>query len=504
MATDDRNVNWDALVHAHGAASDVPRHLEGLRSKDAGVREAALEALYGSLWSHGRLWPASAAAVPALLRLVDDPQTPDRSLVALFLADLGRAASFGDDPEYLDAAQALTDGVAVLARLLGSGDEVERIAAIVALAWADDGAILKDRLAKGDEAERLVTVYALAAGRVPPEVDTLAPWAESADPAVGLAARIGLARAGVADAVGDIDPEAYALLAEVASTVAPQALPQPIELLDDAALTGRSVRALAGVLQVATVHRVALPLVEGLLEATMPDGYEEPPGPLQAIVLEAIANSAGAWVFEGNTTAALAEHGVDVVDRLDLCARIGIDHADLPEPEDTQSLLAGSDKTGIRWEELSADQRRALDRFVVFLDQRGWNETRNWHTFVTSGSGLPIHPIGVGRHFNAHAVLEATLWFFDEHVAAESGERVGEPYVRLLIADKAEREEPIGFRCYYGDRLEDLLGVIDAQRPTLDRQNFGEFPKHLFGVCARVQVELPDGRVVELRPKAKG
>jgi hypothetical protein len=504
MPTDDRTVDWEALTHAHGPAGDVPRHLEGLRSKDAGVREAALEALYGDLWSHGQLWPATPAAVPALLALVADPTVPDRSLVALFLADLGRAASFGDEPEYLDTLAALGEGVGVLSALLGSGDEVERIAAIVALAWADDGAVLRERLEQGDEAERLVTVYALAAGRVPPEMSTLSPWAASADPAVALAARIGLARGGDAAAVGDLDPEAYALLAEVTSTVAPQALPQPVELLDAASLSGRSLRALAGVLQVTTVHRVALPLVECLLEATMPDGYEEPPDPLQAVVLEAIANSAGAWVFEGNTTAALAEHGVDVVDRLDLCARIGIDHADLPEPEDTQSLLAGSDKTGIRWEELSADQRRTLDRFVVFLDQRGWNESRNWHAFVTSGSGLPIHPIGVGRHFNAHAVLEATLWFFDEHVAGESGERVGEPYVRLLVADKAEQEEPIGFRCYFGDRLDDLLAVIDAQRPTLDRQNFGEFPKHLFGVCTRVQVELPDGRVVELRPKAKG
>jgi hypothetical protein len=502
--------NWDALTHAHGSAADVPRHLEGLTSRDSGVREAALEALYDALWNHGRLWPATPAAVPELLALVERGEVPDRSLVVLFLADLGRAASFGDDPEYLDTLEALSAGVPTLERLLGSGDEVERISAIVALAWADaaedgsGGTVLRQRLARGDEAERLVTVYALAAGRAAPDADTLRPFAASEDPSVALAARIGLARAGDPSAVGDLDPEAYALLAEVASTVAPQALPQPIELLDPTELSGPSVRALAGVLQVTNVHRVALPLVEALLQATMPDGYEEPPDPLQAVVLEATANSAGAWVFEGNTTAALAEHGVDVVDRLDLCARIGIDHSDLPEAEDTQSLLAGSDKTGIRWEELSADQRRTLDRFVVILDQRGWNESRNWHAFVTSGSGLPIHPIGVGRHFNAHAVLEATLWFFDEHVAGETGERVGEPYVRLVVADKAERVEPIAFRCYFGDQLEELLGVIDAQRPTLDHKNFGEFPKHLFGVCQRVQVELADGRVVELRPKARG
>ncbi|MCB9686663.1 MAG: hypothetical protein H6738_23640 [Alphaproteobacteria bacterium] len=496
------DVDWNALTHAYGPAGDVPRHLQGLASPDMGEREAALEALYGSLWHQGTLYAATAAAIPFLLALVDDDATRDRPLLLLYLADVGRSATFGDEEWYADTQAALAAGVDVLRRRLTSADEVERIAALVALAWADDGTVLKARLSEGDEAERLVTLYAYVAGRAVPDAEVLRAFADSDDPGVRLAARIGLGRAGDAAALGDVDPEAYALLAEVTATVAPQALPQPIEVMDPPTLSQRSVQGLAAVLEFATSHRTALPLVVGLLEAALPDGWEEPATPLQLRVLTAIANSSGAWVFDGNTLAALAEAGIDAVDRIDLCARLNLDTPEDPESEDTQSLLLGSENTGIRWEELSNDQRRELERFVDFLDQRGWNESRNWHTLVQAGS-LPMSPIGVGRHFNEHAVLEATLWFFDEHVADDTGERVGDPYVRLLIADKAEEREPIGFRAYHGDRLLDVLEAIDRHRPTLDRDNFAEgFPKALFEVCGKVEVELPDGRVVEIRPKS--
>lgn len=498
-------IDWGALRHAHGPATDVPRHVAGLASADAGDREAALEALYGSLWHQGTLYPATAAVTPFLLALVDDDRTPDRPSLLLFLADLGRGAAIGDDACYLDTQQALAAGVPVLERRLRSDDEVERISAAVALAWADDGTVLGRRLAEGDDAERLVTLYALVAGRVIPPAKALERFLRDTDPGIRLAARIGLVRAGSAKALGEISPDAYGLLAEVAATIAPQALPQPIELVDPTTLSPTTLRALAGVLARATTARPALPLVSALLEAVLPDGYEEPRSGLQEEVLAAIAASPGAWVFEGNTLAALAEHGLEVVDRTDLCARLGIDRLDVPDAEDTQSLLAGGEETGIRYEELTDDQKALLDRFVAFLDGRGWNESRNWHAFVTSGSGYAISPIGVGRHFNEKAVLECTLWFFDEHHAADhEGERIGDPYVRLLIADKAERKEPIGFRAFFGNDLDGVLGTIDGHRRTVDRENFAErFLHDLFGVAAKVEVELADGRVAEIRPKSR-
>jgi hypothetical protein len=505
MLTGVDRVDWSALEHAYGPATDVPRHLRALGSVDSGVREAALDALYGNLWHQGTLYPATAAAVPFVLDLVDDDATPERPLLLLFLADVGRSASFGDDPWYGDTLAALKAGVRLLERRLSSPDEVERISATVALAWADDGDVLSARLASGDEGERLVTLYALVAGREAPAPALLQPYADATEGPLRLAARIGLVRAGQPKALGTVDTEAYVTLAEVAATVAPQALPQPAELLDPATLEPASIRTLCHVLASSTGHRTALPLVELLLSAVFPDGYEEPPTTLQTNVLTAIANSRGAWVYVANTTAALAEQGLEVLDRSDLCARLGVALPEAPDRDDTATLLQSSESTGMRYEELSRDQRDLLERFVDRLDALGWNETRNWHKFVTSGSGYAISPIGVGRHYNDRAVLECTLWLFDEHVAADTGERTGDPYVRLMLADKAEAQDPIGFRAYLRPGrapLDAVLDVMDKHRPTLDRDNFGErFLHDLFAVTPRVEVELADGRVVEIRPK---
>jgi hypothetical protein len=501
-------VAWSELQHAWGPAGDVPRQLRALASDDAGTREAALDALSTSLWHQGRLFPATAAAIPFLLELVDGPGTPDRPMLMLFLADAGRSAAFGDDPWYGGSLAALAAGVPILERRLASDDEVERIAAMVALAWADDGRVLRGRLQTGDEGERLVALYALAAGRVVPDPAVLAPLAEAGPQTTRLAARLGVVRAGGPWA-GQIDVEAYGALAEVVGTIAPMALPQPVELLDPASATPEVVRTLATALRRARHHRIALPLIEFLLPAALPDGYDEPPTELQLDVLRAVADSPGAWTYPANTAAALAEQGLDVADRIDLCVRVGIDGPDGGaggwDRDDTEALLAASELCGVRFEDLDDHHRAMLERFVDELDGLGWNDTRNWHNFVTSGSGFAISPIGVGRHFNEKAVLECTLWLFDEHVAADTGERTGSPYARLLVTDKAERRDPLGFRAYADDAaaLAAVLAVIDRHRPSLDREGRADaFLHELFGVTSKVEVELADGRVLEIRPRA--
>jgi hypothetical protein len=496
------DMEFSALEHAFGKATDVPAKLRGLSSADAGVREASLDALYSCLWHQGRLYPATPHAIPHVLALLAEDTTPERALLMLFLADLGRSSTFGDDPWYAETASALSAGVEILDRRLSSSDEVERIAATVALAWADDGMVLARRICAGDQGERLVTTYALAAGRAPPPEDVLERYVNATEPAVRLAARIGLVRAGRPGVLGTIDAEAYTVLAEVVGTVAPQALPQPVELLDPATVDPSSIVALSRVLSVATSHREALPLVEFLLSAVLPDGYEEPPDPLQEHVLTAIGASAGAWVYGTGTLAMLLEHGLEAQDRTDFCTRMGLDLPERLEREDTEALLAGGEATGIRYEEMSRTERDLLERFVDTLDAMGWNETRHWHDFVISGSGLDISPIGVGRHFNERAVLELTLWLFDEHVAADTGERVGEPYVRLLLTDMAELKDPIGIRAYVGDRLLDVLTLIDRHRPTLDRDNFHvQFLLDLFAIVPKIEMELADGRVLEIQPR---
>src|SRR5689334_12790792 len=104
-------VDWSALAHAFGPATDVPRQLQGLASPDAGEREASLEALYGNLWHQGTLYPATAAAIPFLVELVAGEATKDKALLLLYLADVGRSATFGDEAWYVETQQALLAGV---------------------------------------------------------------------------------------------------------------------------------------------------------------------------------------------------------------------------------------------------------------------------------------------------------------------------------------------------------------------------------------------------------
>ncbi|MEZ4240791.1 MAG: hypothetical protein R3F59_32480 [Myxococcota bacterium] len=366
--------------------------------------------------------------------------------------------------------------------------------------------MLRERL-RGDEAERLVALYGLAAGLVVPDPSLLEGYVLAGGPPMQLAARLGLVRAGRPSALRELDPDAYAALAEVVATVAAVGLPQPVELLDPAAMSPALVRALAAVLGRSRNHRIALPLVEALLPAALPDGYEEPPTPLQLDVLRAVANSPGAWVYPADAVAALAEQGLDVGDRLDLCARLGIDGPDHAQRDDTEALLADSERCGVRFEELTEAQRALVERFVDTLDGFGWNDTRNWHNFVTSGTGFAISPIGVGRHYNERAVLECTLWLFDEHVALDTGARTGSPYARLLVSDKAEQRDPVGFRAYaeQPDALAAVLGAIDRHRPALDRHSRADaFLHDLFAATHRVEVELADGRVLEIRPREGG
>lgn len=497
-------IDWSSLEHAYGAAADLPRHLRSLRSTDAGTREAALDALYDSLWRRGTLYPATPFAIPYLLDLVGEG-VGDRALLMLFLADLGRSAPLGDDPWYAETLAALHSGVPILASCLSSEDEVDRITASVALAWADEGAVLSSllggELPTEDDGERLVALYALAAGRAPPPVALLERYAADGPATSRLVARLGLARAG--RPASEVDPAAYSALAEIVGTVAPQALPQPVELLDPATAPPAAIRALAGVLERTKHPRTAVPLVEFLLAAVFPDGYEEPPSPLQLEVLRAVAGGSAAWIYPGDTLAALAEQGIDVIDRADLCVRLGLDPLDGPDRPDTEALLVTSEATAVRYAELSEDECDLLEQFVDLLDAAGWNDTRNWHRFVTGGPTLAISPLGVGRHYNEEVVFECTLWLFDEHVAADTGERTGSPYVRLLVADKAEQRDPIGFRAYAGDTdtLDGVIRVIDRHRPTLDRDDFSVFLHELFEVTSKVEVELANGRVLEIQPR---
>src|SRR5438128_8301814 len=67
-------VDWAALRHAYGEASDVPELLRSLLSSDAGRRHHAIYELFGNIYHQGTVYPATAAAVPFLYELLPSPK----------------------------------------------------------------------------------------------------------------------------------------------------------------------------------------------------------------------------------------------------------------------------------------------------------------------------------------------------------------------------------------------------------------------------------------------
>jgi len=71
-------IPWAELEHAYGSAEDVPELIRALRNPDPAVRSNTLWTLYGNLFHQGTRYPATPYAVPFLIELCSDPETPAR------------------------------------------------------------------------------------------------------------------------------------------------------------------------------------------------------------------------------------------------------------------------------------------------------------------------------------------------------------------------------------------------------------------------------------------
>ncbi|GLW35277.1 hypothetical protein Areg01_82130 [Actinoplanes regularis] len=80
---------WASLRGPHHSSEDVPTQLTALRSADPVVRGRALNALDGAVLHQGTRWQVSAHVVPFLVRLIDDPGTPDRPDLTALLREIG-------------------------------------------------------------------------------------------------------------------------------------------------------------------------------------------------------------------------------------------------------------------------------------------------------------------------------------------------------------------------------------------------------------------------------
>ncbi|MFK4122259.1 HEAT repeat domain-containing protein [Streptomyces longwoodensis] len=150
MFTGIHEVDWASLRHAHGSAEDVPGLLRGLTSADPAERGTALDELYGSLHHQGRVYDATLACVPFLLRLAAHEGVPERAGLVDLLVSIGdgdRADGRGDG----DGAGAVRAGAEVFVRLTTDPDPgVRRAAAGAVVRFLDDPAralaVVRERL----------------------------------------------------------------------------------------------------------------------------------------------------------------------------------------------------------------------------------------------------------------------------------------------------------------------------------------------------------------------
>lgn len=123
------SIDWSNLRHAYGTASDVPRLLAALASDDESDRDGGFYDFFGSLCHQGTVYPASLAAIPALLALLAEPSYPDRERMLEALVAL--ANGYGDDVEMADVRRALAQGSTVFLRDNTSDEELVQALSIV-------------------------------------------------------------------------------------------------------------------------------------------------------------------------------------------------------------------------------------------------------------------------------------------------------------------------------------------------------------------------------------
>ncbi|MFF2526605.1 hypothetical protein [Streptomyces liangshanensis] len=196
-------VDW-TRGHLSGQSCGVPRHLTNMRSADPEVRGEAFDAFYREAHDEGAVDPCTAASLPFLFDMADDPATPDRAPVVDLLLSIGRSA-LERDPEdvyfsahgvestaHVDIAARMTVRASAFVRYGTDPDPAVRRPAIEAVGLFlhddddDDGAravrTLADRLtAENGTVERLLVVRTMAAlpARMPATRPAVTAWLDA-------------------------------------------------------------------------------------------------------------------------------------------------------------------------------------------------------------------------------------------------------------------------------------------------------------------------------------
>jgi hypothetical protein len=87
-------VDWSAVSHAYGPATDVPALLRAFVSAVPDHHKFACELLFQTIWHQGTVYAATAVAVPFLYQLLEGDGVPDKSAVAHLLATIAEGHSY--------------------------------------------------------------------------------------------------------------------------------------------------------------------------------------------------------------------------------------------------------------------------------------------------------------------------------------------------------------------------------------------------------------------------
>jgi hypothetical protein len=259
------DLDWAAMSHAYGPATEVPGLLRGLVSDDPAAREVALDGMYGAVHHQGDVYDCTIASIPFLLEAAAKRSLPGRGAVLELLASIGGVGphEWGETAEAagveLDEAAAALHAAAgdavgaacpLYLELLADADpEVRRAAPLALLACWDDArrafAALRERLAVETDPAARASIVA-AAGRLGRRVaagvdpDAVRAWlaglvAGPGDPAFRLAATAELVRCGPAALTAGVVPAAAELLR---ATYAAATRPTPPAGFSTGTLTG--------------------------------------------------------------------------------------------------------------------------------------------------------------------------------------------------------------------------------------------------------------------------
>lgn len=174
------SIDWSSMSHAYGPAGDVPGWLREMASADPAVRDKALSHFYGAAHHQGDVYPCTAASLPFLFDMAEDPETPDRASIIELLLSIGResldrdvdAIYFSPDgtesTAHMDSAALMREHADAFVRYAADPEPLVRRAAIESLGlFLDDGDRAVERLrgrlpAENGIVERLLVVRTMA------------------------------------------------------------------------------------------------------------------------------------------------------------------------------------------------------------------------------------------------------------------------------------------------------------------------------------------------------